>query len=120
MAEPVVGAPRPHPDRSDAYDADLALDGSAATGARFATAPELRDATLGQTFGLWLGVAITFVGVVAGHAFDRTGDDHPMLMLGAVVLALSAAGLLALGLVRGRHAASPSLLEARPSTRVPS
>jgi MFS family permease len=58
--------------------------------------------------GLFFGLSVAIGGIAAGFAFDRAGDYRLVLILGAVLAAVSAVSLLASGVAKGRRPGRPS------------
>lgn len=65
--------------------------------------------------GLFFGLSVAIGGIGAGFLFDRAGDYRFVLMLGAVLAAISSVSLLASGLVRGRPARAAPVLHLEPA-----
>jgi MFS family permease len=66
--------------------------------------------------GLFFGLSVAIGGIGAGFLFDAAGDYRLVLILGAILAAVSATGLLASGLVKGRPATATPILNLKPAT----
>ncbi len=66
--------------------------------------------------GLFFGLSVAIGGIGAGFLFDAAGDYRLVLILGAVLAAVSAVTLLASGLAKGRPVRATTTLTLEPAT----